>query len=106
MKIRVSSLAQSDLDKIRRYTIEIWGREQWLKYYHGLVQVFARISADPTTGRDRGLFVEGMRSVNFEKHTIFFKPLDAAEGAPAILRIIYQRQHMPALIYYEDLGGA
>ena len=105
MSIKLSSLAQSDLDEVRRYTMEVWGRDQWLKYYRGLVHVFERITENPTTGRDRRLFIEGMRSVNFEKHTVFFKTLEAAGGAPVILRIIHQRRHMPALIYYEDLDS-
>lgn len=103
MSIILADLAQQDLDDIRRYTVEAWGREQWLKYYRGLAAVFERISTDPKTGRDRRLFVEGMRSVNFEKHVIFFKQLEAADNAPVILRIIHQRRHMPALVYYEDL---
>ncbi|KIC38843.1 plasmid stabilization protein ParE [Ruegeria sp. ANG-R] len=105
MSILLSDLAQSDLDEIRQYTIETWGRSQWLRYYRGLVVAFERISEDPGIGRDRRLFVAGMRSVNYEKHTIFFKPLDAAGGAAVILRIVHQRRNMPALVYYEDLDS-
>ncbi len=105
MSIKLADLAQQDLDDIRRYTVETWGREQWMKYYRGLVKTFERISKDPKTGRDRCLFVDGLRSVNFEKHVIFFKPLNAAGGAPVILRIAHQRRHMPALVYYEDLDS-
>jgi len=106
MSIKLADLAQQDLDDIRRYTVEVWGREQWLEYYRGLVMAFERISADPKVGRDRRLFVEGMRSVNFEKHVIFFKSLKSADNAPVILRIIHQRRHMPALVYYEDMDGS
>ncbi len=103
MSILLSKLAESDLDDIRQYTIETWGRSQWLRYYRGLVTVFERISEDPGTGRDRRLFVDGMRSVDYEKHTVFFKKLDAAGGAAVVLRIVHQRRNMPALVYYEDL---
>lgn len=40
MTIRLSRLAQRDLDEIRRYTVDTWGRAQWLKYYRGLVRAF------------------------------------------------------------------
>jgi toxin ParE1/3/4 len=36
---------------------------------------------------------------------IFYKRLDAADGAAVILRIVHQRRNMPALVYYEDLDG-
>lgn len=105
MTIKLSKLAKQDLDAIRDYTVETWGREQWLKYYRGLAHTLERIEADPDIGRDRYLFVEGMRSINFEKHTVFFKRLKAANNEPVILRIVHQRRHMPALVYYEDLDG-
>jgi toxin ParE1/3/4 len=46
-----------------------------------------------------------MRSVNCQRHVIFYKRLDATDGAAVILRIVHQRRNMPALVYYEDLDG-
>ena len=105
MTIRLSGLARADLEDIRDYTIRTWGRDQWLVYYRQLVTAFDRIGADPDTGRDRSLFVPDIRSVNGRRHVIFFKQLDAADGAPVILRIVHQRRNIPALVYYEDLGA-
>ena len=105
MTIRLSRLAQRDLDDIRRYTVETWGRDQWLKYYRGLVRAFEAIASDPDGGRDRSLFAAGLRSVNYGRHVIFFARLAAAGNAPVILRIVHQCRHMPALVYYEDLEG-
>ena len=86
MTVRLSRLARRDLDDIRRYTLDTWGREQWLKYYRGLVRPFEGIMANPDDGRDRSLFA-------------------AADNEPVILRIVHQRRNMPALIYFEALGG-
>ena len=105
MTIRLSRLARQDLDDIRRYTLDTWGRGQWLKYYRGLVGVLESIMANPDAGRDRGLFAAGLRSVNYEKHVIFFARVAAADDAPVILRIVHQRRHMPALAYFEDLDA-
>ena len=105
MTIRLSRLAQRDLDDIRRYTLDTWGREQWLKYYQGLVRAFEDIMANPDTGRDRSLFVAGLRSIDYENHVIFFARVAAAGETPVILRIVHQRRNMPALIYFEALGG-
>lgn len=103
--IRLSNLARSDVEDIRKHTVETWGRDRWLIYYRQLVAAFERISEDPDTGRDGRLFCPGMRSGNSQRHIIFFKRLDAAEGAAVILRILHQRRNMPALVYYEDPDG-
>ena len=105
MVILLSDRARKDLEDIRTYTIETWGREQWLTYYRHLVRAFDRIADHPETGRDRSLFVPGMRSINCERHVIFYKCLEVANGAPVILRIIHQKRNMPALIYYDDLDS-
>ena len=105
MEFRLSRLALADLENIRDYTVQTWGRDQWLAYYRQLVTGFERIVAHPQSGKDRSLFVDGMRSINCEKHVIFYKCLDVADGAPVILRIIHQKQHMPALVYYDDLDA-
>ena len=105
MTIRLSWLARRDLDDIRRYTVETWGRDQWLTYYRGLVLTFERIADDPDGGRDRSLFAAGLRSMNYGRHVIFFARIAAAGDEPVILRIVHQRRNMPALVYYEDIGG-
>ena len=105
MTIRFSRLARQDLDDIRRYTLKTWGREQWVRYYRGLVHAFEGIMANPDGGRDRSLFATGMRSVNCGSHVIFFARIATAGNAPVILWIVHQRRHMPALVYFEDLGG-
>ena len=106
MLFKLSSLARADLEDIRSYTIETWGRDQWLIYYRTIARAFERIAENPQCGKDRSLFVEGMRSINCEKHIIFFKCVEAANGTPVILRIIHQKRHMPALVYYDDLDSA
>lgn len=103
--LRLSRQARADLEDIRRYTVETWGRAQWLVYYRKLVQGFEFIVNNPEAGRDRSLFVPGMRSLNCEKHVVFYQRLDAAQGAPVVLRIVHQRRHLPALVYYDDLDA-
>ena len=105
MTIRLSRRARRDLDDIRRYTNDTWGRNQWLTYYRGLVRAFEAIAADPDGGRDRSLFAAGLRSLNFGRHVIFFARIDAAGGEPVVLRIVHQRRNLPALVYFDDIGG-
>ena len=105
MTIRLSRLARRDLDDIRRYTADTWGRAQWLTYYRGLVRTFEGIVAAPGGGRDRSLFAAGLRSVNYGRHVVFFARIAAADDEPVIVRIVHQRRNMPALVYYEDIDG-
>ena len=105
MTIGLSRLARRDLDDIRRYTLETWGRERWLTYYRGVVGAFEGIAADPDGGRDRSLFATGLRSVNHKRHVVFFARIGAADDEPVILRIVHRRRNMPALAYFEDIGG-
>ena len=105
MTIGLSRLAQRDLDEIRRCTVDTWGRARWLKYYRGLARAFEAIVSDPDGGRDRSLFAAGLRSVSYGRHLVFFARIATAGNAPVILRIVHQRRHMPALVYFEDLDG-
>jgi len=43
--------------------------------------------------------------VNNRRHVVFFARIAAAGGEPVILRIVRQRRNMPALKYFEDIGG-
>ncbi|RWR29900.1 type II toxin-antitoxin system RelE/ParE family toxin [Sinirhodobacter populi] len=103
MAIRLSNLAMQDLEEVRQYTVKQWGREQWLRYYRGLVATFEQIEYSPNAGRSRDLFLPGMRSVGYGKHIVFYAPIEAAGGAIVVLRILHQKRHLPALIYYEDI---
>ena len=105
MTIRLSRLARRDLEEIRQYTVETWGREQWLSYYRGLVRTFEAIAANPGGGRDRSLFAPGLRSLSYRRHAVFFARIAAAGDEAVILRIVHQRRNMQALVYFEDIGG-
>lgn len=105
MKVTLSRHAKADLEDIRNYTIENWGSHQWLLYYRRLSHAFEQINKHTVIGKDRSLLLPGMRSLNCQRHVIFFKRFDVVDNRPVILRIIHQRRNMPALVYYEDLEG-
>ena len=48
MTIRLSGQAKSDLEEIRTYTVETWGRDHWLVYYRQLVTAFERSGLSPS----------------------------------------------------------
>ena len=98
-----SGRARRDLDEIRDWTVETWGRGQWQVYYRGLGAAFRRIAADPDCGRPRDLLGKRMRSLAYEQHLIFFAPVEGFDGKPVILRILHQRRNLAALTYDDDL---
>ena len=94
MNFRLSELAKLDIDDARAYTIETWGREQWLRYYRRLIDGFERVAASPGAGRDRSDFLPGMRSVAVERHVVFYR---AFGPDVVILRVVHQRRDMAAM---------
>jgi toxin ParE1/3/4 len=101
----LSGRARRDLDEIRDWTIATWGREQWQVYYRGLAAAFRRIAAEPTCGRPRDVLGNGMRSLVYERHLIFFAPVASFSGQPVILRILHQRRNLSAVTYLDELEG-
>lgn len=105
MRAKLTRTARRDLGDIRSYTIENWGRDQWLRYFAGLSAAFERIADDPICGRPRNLIAKGLRSLTFEQHLIFFHPIQHAGGAVIIVRIIHQRRNLDALAFNDDIAG-
>ena len=105
MRAKLTRTARRDLDAIRRFTVETWGRDQWLRYFAGLSAAFERIAEDGRCGRPREALNKGMRSLAHEQHVIFFNPIRHAGGAVVILRIVHQRRNLDALSFTGDLDG-
>ena len=103
MDIRLTLQARSDLEDIRIFTTQTWGKDQWHRYFSGLVTIFERVTADKTCGRSRDALRPRMRSLDYQKHLIFFEPITHAGGAVVILRIVHQRRDIAALSYHDDL---
>ena len=87
-KLRLTRAARSDLEDIRRRTVEVWGRDQWLRYYAGIEAVFARLRADPQVGRERNALAPGLRSILCGSHVVFF--YETRRGELVVLRVLHQ----------------
>jgi toxin ParE1/3/4 len=105
MDIRLTRLARQDLDEIRRYTVETWGRDQWQRYFTGLMVAFDRITRERTCGRVRDTIKVRMRSLPYQKHLIFFEPIAHAGGEIVILRVVHQTRNLAALAYNDERRG-
>ena len=102
MSIRLSRSAQRDIVEIRTYTIKQWSREKWLRYFADMTATFDKISENPTTGRPQDALLEGMRSVTFQRHIIFYLPANTRNDRTAILRVLHQRRNLAALRFAEN----
>jgi toxin ParE1/3/4 len=103
MTIHLTRSARQDLEAIRTFTVDRWGRQQWLIYYRGMAAVLEQIAAAPDAGRNRDVLFPGVRSISYKAHLIFYRRTEAADGAPVVLRIVHQRGNLPALRYMESL---
>ena len=102
MSIRLSRSAQRDIAEIRTYTIKQWSRDNWLSYFSGVAAVFDKISENPNMGRPQDSLLEGMRSVTYQRHMIFYLPAHTRTERTAVLRVLHQRRNLAALRFSEN----
>lgn len=100
--VRLSLLAKQDIEDIRSFTVEHWGREQWLRYFGALAAGFDRILENPDVGRLRPLIGQGVRSVPCQEYLIFYR--SGRDGRPVVLRIIHERRNLAAQSCEDDLA--
>jgi toxin ParE1/3/4 len=103
MDVRLTRQARDDLEEIKRYTIGIWGQDQWRRYFVGLAAVLERVTSDKRCGRPRDALRANMCSFAYQKHLIFFEPIAHAGGEVVILRIVHQRRDLAALSFHDKL---
>lgn len=65
--------AYTDLEDIERYTLETWGDEQRVTYLAGLFDQIEAIANDPKIGRARPEIDDGVHSLPYERHVIFYE---------------------------------
>lgn len=96
---RLTGAALADLGDIRTFTIETWGRDQWLRYFAGLEAVFARLQEEPTTGRGVPRLAPGVRVVVYRSHRVFFHKNRREEVV--VLRVLHQKRDVDAVRWAE-----
>lgn len=69
----LSQDADDDLVRIYDYTSEQFGNEQAIKYLTGLEDIFQNLCKNPLSGRNRNEIAEGIRSISFVSHVVFYK---------------------------------
>jgi len=99
--VRLAPLARRDLDEIWDYTAATWGEARAERYLSDIAAGFDRIAAAPARGRDRSVFLDGLRSITVKRHEVFWV---VRPEAPVVLRVVHQRRNWAALVYADRLG--
>tara|TARA_B100001146_G_C16166781_1_gene428229 strand:+ start:631 stop:933 length:303 start_codon:yes stop_codon:yes gene_type:complete len=72
-QIILSPRAQADLKNVRAYTVSTYGDDQTKKYLSLLEDGINQLLDNSEIGRNRDDVKLGYRSLNIEKHIIFYK---------------------------------
>lgn len=73
MKIKLTRLAENDIDDIRNYTIKNWGFAQVERYIDYIEEAYKTIQDDPFTffSKERYDLLENCRTLQVKKHVIY-----------------------------------
>ena len=92
MILDFTKAAASDLQSIRNYTLETWGRDQEQRYLDALWKKFEEILVDPARWRRRDDLFPGCQIAAQGKHVILFR----AEGSVLqVARILHGAMDFP-----------
>ena len=84
--------ADADLEDIFDYTEKSQSRNQAIVYLSNIEDLFFQLCKQPNLGRTRKEIKEGIFSIAFQKHIIFYKII---ENKLLIIRVLHERRDMP-----------
>ncbi|MGH8551388.1 MAG: type II toxin-antitoxin system RelE/ParE family toxin [Methylococcales bacterium] len=73
LKIRLTRMAENDLEEIWYYTLSEWGEEQANQYAAFIEEGFHMIGKNPHIGQERSDVKKGYRALQVKKHLIFYR---------------------------------
>jgi len=98
-RYELSQEADNDLVNIYDYTITQFGDEQAVTYLSGLENSFDNLCRTPLSGRNRSEIREGLRSIAYVSHIIFYRLI---ENKVWIVRILHSSRDIIRLFPPED----
>ncbi len=99
-KIVLSKAAKADLKTIGRYTENSWGLEQRDIYLGKIFKCFENLQESPFLGKLRDELYKNMRSINVEKHVIYYYYNNETIQIAAILHEQMEPNLHPQLIIH------
>lgn len=94
-KLRLSKIAQSDLEKIDYYSFEKWGEATAAAYMAGIEARLKALIETPLLGVDRSDLRQGVRASIAGSHIIYSR---VEEGFIYILTVLHHSQNHAAFL--------
>lgn len=88
----LSNIAETDISDIYDYTLCEQGAAQAAIYLSGLDRFIDNLVGQPTMGKARPEIREGLRSFQYEHHTVFYRLM---RDHIRIIRILHSSNDMP-----------
>ncbi|NIV43176.1 MAG: type II toxin-antitoxin system RelE/ParE family toxin [Candidatus Dadabacteria bacterium] len=87
--------AEQDLSSIYDYTFNEFGELQAVKYLTGIEQKVLNIVESPELGIKREEIRQGLRSIVYEKHVIFYRVMN---DTIRIIRVLHGSRDLPKFL--------
>ncbi|MGB0719661.1 MAG: type II toxin-antitoxin system RelE/ParE family toxin [Bdellovibrionales bacterium] len=91
-RLRITKVAEQDLDDLYTEGFLIWGEAQADHYYSGLMERFDRICDAPLTYQSVDEIRDGYRRSVYKKHSIYY----VIDGDAVEIRAVVKRQNVHA----------
>ena len=88
----LSDISEVDIGDIYDYTLGTHGGDQATHYLLGLDKLFEQLIENPSLGKSRPEIREGLRSLPYEHHTVFYRIMDTHIR---IVRVLHSSRDMP-----------
>lgn len=92
----LSEEADTDLVEVYDYTVENFGEDQAVYYLNGIDELCEHLCLNLETGRTRNEIIEGLRSLSFENHILFYRIL---KDRIRIVRVLHERRDVIKFLF-------
>lgn len=88
LKVVKSPLAEEDLLDIWQYSYNKWGADKAVEYLMQLDSGMQKLTSNPMLGKSRNTVRLGYRSIQINRHVIYYKTTDRNID---IIRVLHER---------------
>jgi len=97
MILKISHLAERDLEEIWLYTREVWSVEQADRYTQWILDAMERLRIHPTRGQDYGTIRPGYWRAKVKSHVLFYR-IEYASDQMEIIRVLHEKRDIEPLL--------
>jgi toxin ParE1/3/4 len=94
----LSQVAEEDLGQIYDYTEQEFGVDRAIQYLVEMEKVFYQLRDNPLLGRERKDIRDGLRSIPYGSHIIFYRIVDTQIR---VVRVLHASRDLPNFLKFE-----